>query len=386
MFDKIVEKLKAASKAKLVAYIIIAVFAAGILGFLVNTFLGQLGNIVNGKKIEFDPLMFLSPKTWITGVFLVVIAGALLWISGGMNLNFGNGVFGRGEKGGDVSESVLENSRFMTDGERDKNFPPALYDDLAKVKKDGVPVRAIIDKKGRLQVNFMSGAHSLVIGATGSGKTTIADLICRIYNVADGCLFVDGKDVNTIPIKALRDRIAYVPQDNFLFGDTIENNIAFSLPYTRDGLTETDKEHVKASAKMSAVHDNIEEFPLTYQTILGERGVTISGGQKQRISIARALMKDSDILILDDSVSAVDTRTEKEILSNLERLRPGLTTILIAHRISTIEHMDRILFIDDGKVVAFGSHKELMESCEDYKALVAKQMLEDEEKKKEEEA
>lgn len=222
-------------------------------------------------------------------------------------------------------------------------------------------------------INFKisAGENVGIIGKTGSGKTTIVDLILRVYNVPDGTLFIDGIDVNDIPIKTLRDFCAYVPQDNFLFSDTIENNIAFS----RD---ESTSEEVIRAAKLSDVHENISEFPSQYATILGERGVTVSGGQKQRISIARALMKEASILILDDSVSAVDTKTEKVIIDNLRENRRGRTTILIAHRISTVEKMDKIIFVDEGKIKAVGTHNELIESCPDYKLMVELQKLEEE--------
>lgn len=216
-----------------------------------------------------------------------------------------------------------------------------------------------------------AGENVGIIGKTGSGKTTIVDLVLRVYNVPDNSLFIDGRDVNTIPIKTLRDFCAYVPQDNFLFSDTIENNIAFS----RD--TSSSEEVVRA-AKLSDVHENISEFPAQYATILGERGVTVSGGQKQRISIARALMKEASILILDDSVSAVDTKTEKVIIDNLRENRRGRTTILIAHRISTVEKMDKIIFVDEGKIVAVGTHENLIETCPDYKIMVELQRLEEE--------
>lgn len=208
-----------------------------------------------------------------------------------------------------------------------------------------------------------------IIGRTGSGKTTVADLILRTYNVPDGTVFIDGADINSIPIKTVRKYSAYVPQDNFLFSDTIENNISFASD---------SKEQAKVieAAKMSSVHENIEEFALGYKTVLGERGVTVSGGQKQRISIARAIMKDASILILDDSVSAVDVKTEKEILSNLKEMRRGKTTILIAHRVTTIENMDKIIFIDDGRVLAVGNHSELYNSCKEYRLTVDLQQLE----------
>ena len=216
-----------------------------------------------------------------------------------------------------------------------------------------------------------AGENVGLVGKTGSGKTTLVDLILRTYNVPDGTVFVDGYDVNRVPIKQIRAASAYVPQDNFLFSDTIANNIAF-------GDEEVDMAAVEESAKLADVHDNISEFKDTYQTVLGEWGVTVSGGQKQRISIARALMKKAPILILDDSVSAVDTKTERVILDNLKSTRRGKTTILIAHRISTVEQMDKIVFIDEGKILAVGNHNELYETCPDYRRMVDLQKLEDE--------
>ena len=215
-----------------------------------------------------------------------------------------------------------------------------------------------------------AGENVGIIGKTGSGKTTIVDLILRTYNVPDGSLFIDGKDVNEMPIACVRKHAAYVPQDNFLFSDTIENNISFAT----DG---GDHERVVEAAKLSDVHGNIEEFTDKYDTMLGERGVTVSGGQKQRISIARALMKNAPILILDDSVSAVDVKTEKAILENLRKIRQGKTTILIAHRITTIEKMDKIVFVDDGTVVAVGTHEQLISTCPEYNTMVELQRLDD---------
>ncbi len=211
-----------------------------------------------------------------------------------------------------------------------------------------------------------------VVGRTGSGKTILADLILRVYNVPDGTLFIDGHDVNTVSIHSLREGCAYVPQDNFLFSDTIENNISFAVDAADDAL-------VERAARLSDVHDDIMDFTAGYRTVLGERGVTVSGGQKQRISIARAVLKDSAILILDDSVSAVDMKTEKSILNNLLEERKGRTTILIAHRISTVERMDKSIYIDEGRVCAVGSHESLYESCEDYRRMVELQRMEDEE-------
>ncbi len=227
------------------------------------------------------------------------------------------------------------------------------------------------DALEHVSFTISAGENVGLVGKTGSGKTTLVDLILRTYNVPDGTLFIDGHDVNDISIRSLRAGCAYVPQDNFLFSDTIENNISF-------GVEEPDNGSVEHAARLADVHSNIKEFQLGYNTVLGERGVTVSGGQKQRISIARALMKDAPILILDDFVSAVDTKTETTILSNLRQTRAGKTTILIAHRISTIEKMDKILFIDDGRLAAAGTHSQLYETSPEYRKMVDLQRLEEE--------
>ena len=210
-----------------------------------------------------------------------------------------------------------------------------------------------------------------IVGKTGAGKTALVDLLLRTYNVPDGTLFVDGHDVNTVSIHSVRNACAYVPQDNFLFSDTIAHNIGF-------GVDDASREDIDRAAALADVRDNIVDFKDGYETVLGERGVTVSGGQKQRISIARALLKNAPILILDDSVSAVDTRTERIILDNLKTSRAGKTTLLIAHRISTVEQLDKIIFIEDGRVEAVGPHDELYRTCNEYRRMVDLQKLEDE--------
>ncbi len=222
-----------------------------------------------------------------------------------------------------------------------------------------------------ISFTIRAGENVGLVGKTGSGKTTLVDLILRTYNVPDGTVFIDGQDVNDISIRSLRAGCAYVPQDNFLFSDTIENNIAF-------GVSGGSSAAIINAASLADVHSNIQEFQQGYGTVLGERGVTVSGGQKQRISIARALLKDAPILILDDSVSAVDTKTETTILQNLRQTRAGKTTILIAHRISTIEKMDKILFIADGRLAAVGSHEHLYATNAEYRKMVDLQKLEEE--------
>ncbi len=216
-----------------------------------------------------------------------------------------------------------------------------------------------------------AGENVGLVGKTGAGKTTLVDLILRTYNVPDGTVFLDGHDVNKVAIRDVRAACAYVPQDNFLFSDTIANNIGF-------GLDEMDMEAVERSAVLADIDSNIRDFSLGYETVLGERGVTVSGGQKQRISIARALIRNAPVLILDDSVSAVDTRTERTILKNLRATRAGKTTILIAHRISTIESMDKILFLDDGRLAAVGTHAQLYAENAAYRKMVDLQRLEEE--------
>ena len=210
-----------------------------------------------------------------------------------------------------------------------------------------------------------------IVGKTGAGKTALVDLLLRTYNVADGTLFIDGQDVNSLSIHSVRNACAYVPQDNFLFSDTIAHNIGF-------GVDDATQEEIDRAAALADVRDNIVDFKDGYETVLGERGVTVSGGQKQRISIARALLKDAPILVLDDSVSAVDTRTEKIILDNLKTTRAGKTTLLIAHRISTVEGLDKIVFLEDGRVEAVGPHDELYAACAEYRRMVDLQRLEDE--------
>ena len=209
-----------------------------------------------------------------------------------------------------------------------------------------------------------------IIGRTGSGKSTIVDLLVRLYNVPEGTLFVDGYDIMKLPIKDVRELISFVPQDNFLFSDTVLNNIAFS----KDELS---LEDARKYAKIAGVDDDVMDFPEKYNTVMGERGVTLSGGQKQRVSISRALAKDSGVLILDDSVSAVDTKTEATILGNLKKLHGEKTFIIIAHRVSTIQNLDKIVLIDQGEVVSIGTHEELYNNVQMYRDIVDLQKLEE---------
>lgn len=220
-----------------------------------------------------------------------------------------------------------------------------------------------------ISLDIKAGTTLAVIGRTGNGKSTLVNLLLHLYEVKPGMILIDGRDINRIPLKTLRENIAYVPQDNFLFSDTLKSNIAF-------GTDNEEMDEIIRATRTACIHDNIIAFPDGYDTIVGERGVTLSGGQKQRSSIARALKKDAPILILDDALSAVDTDTEEKILKNLKENRRGKTTILIAHRISTIQNADTILVLEDGVAKECGNHKELMELGGIYRDMFEKQQLE----------
>lgn len=210
-----------------------------------------------------------------------------------------------------------------------------------------------------------------ILGRTGSGKTTIANILLRLFNPPKGTVFVGGHDILDLPLAQLRKAYGYVPQDNFLFSAKLSDNIAFSSD-------EVDPVKVEAMARAASVHENIIDFKEGYNTVVGERGVTLSGGQKQRVSIARALMVDAPILILDDAVSAVDTKTEEAILKMLKDERQSQTTIMIAHRISTLQNADRIIVLDEGAIVESGNHESLMDLGGLYYEMTRQQQLEKE--------
>ena len=220
-----------------------------------------------------------------------------------------------------------------------------------------------------VSVEIKAGENVGIVGKIGSGKTTLVNTLLHLYNVEKGKVFIDGHDIMDCDIDSLRKAIGYVPQDNFLFSDKVKNNIAFSC----DNL---DMDKVYDAAKFADVHSNIEDFTEGYDTVSGERGVPLSGGQKQRISIARAYIKDAPIMILDDSVSAVDVKTEETILENIQRQRKGKTTLVIASRVSTVSHLDKILVLDKGEVEAFDTPQRLEEISPTYKKMVYLQKLE----------
>lgn len=222
-----------------------------------------------------------------------------------------------------------------------------------------------------ISFRVLEGSKLAIVGATGSGKSTLVNLVPRMLDTTSGDILIDGKPIRKIPLGTLRQHIGFVPQDYFLFSDTIRNNITF-------GVKEATASQVETAAKQAAIYDDIMDFPMQFETMIGERGITLSGGQKQRTCIARAFIRKPRILILDDSLSAVDTKTEDTILRQLDSSTEGATTIIISHRISTVKNCDQIIVLDEGQIAEQGSHEELLERDGLYAELYRKQLLEDE--------
>lgn len=227
--------------------------------------------------------------------------------------------------------------------------------------------------KALKNINFTvrKGETIAILGKTGCGKSSILNLVSRLYDTTTGSIFIDGKDIKEYKLSSLRNHIGFVPQDPFLFSDTIANNIKFGAQHATENQIET-------AAKDAVIHENITEFNQGYQTVLGERGITVSGGQKQRISIARAIIKNPDILIFDDCLSAVDTETEEQILNNLKRISSDKTTFIVSHRVSSAKNADKIIVLEEGKIIQQGIHSQLLKQEGYYKELYQQQLLEKE--------
>lgn len=228
-----------------------------------------------------------------------------------------------------------------------------------------------IEALKNISFSINKGETLAILGKTGSGKSTILSLISRLYDVKDGAVKIDGSNIKDLNLYDVRDHIGFVPQDAFLFSDSIKNNIKF-------GKEEATDEEVISAAKKAVVHKNIVKFKNQYDTVLGERGITLSGGQKQRVSIARAMIKDAPILLLDDCLSAVDTETEEAILNNLMEFCKDKTTIIVSHRVSSAKNADQIIILEDGKIIQEGSHYQLVNQEGYYKELFYKQLSEKE--------
>ena len=277
-------------------------------------------------------------------------------------------IISQGIAGLDRLHEILDETSDITDPEDpddlDELHGRISIKNMSFAYRDDVP-EALYD----INLEVAPGETLAVMGRTGSGKSTLVNLLCRMYDVSSGEIDFDGHDVRKIPLSVLRRGIAYVPQDNFLFSDTLAGNISF-------GKADATEEEIIAASQAAELHGDVLDFPEGYDTVVGERGVTLSGGQKQRGSIARALLKDSPILILDDSLSAVDTDTEETILSNLKKIRAGKTTIIIAHRVSTVQNADNVLVLEDGRIAQYGSYAELAETPGIFRDMAEKQRLE----------
>lgn len=320
-----------------------------VVAILIGGYFTMLGEMTLGRFVEFN--MYIGSLVWP----MLALGDSITLISQGVaGLNRIHEVF---DEVPDIQDDPDCDDVEVLSGQisiRDMTF--RYRDDMPPMLND-------------ISVEIAPGETLAVMGRTGSGKTTLVNLLCRMYDITDGSITFDGHDIRKIPLRVLHENIAYVPQDNFLFSNTLAGNMSF-------GKLDATPEEIREAAKAADIHDNIMDFPEGYETVVGERGVTLSGGQKQRSSIARALLKNSPILILDDSLSAVDTDTEETILENLKRVRAGKTTIMIAHRVSTVQNADHILVLDEGRVIEYGTRDELLEAHGVFATMVEKQQLE----------
>jgi ATP-binding cassette subfamily B protein len=254
---------------------------------------------------------------------------------------------------------------------RDLTFTyPTLRSDIDEAKGNGTPAlnKPVLEN---ISLHVPAGSILAIVGPTGSGKSTLAALIARLWDAPPGTLLIDGRPIREWPLETLRRAVGYVPQDTFLFSETLRENLAF-------GIDDATDQQIRAAAEVASIAAEIDEFPAKFDTMVGERGITLSGGQKQRMAIARAVIRDPRILILDDSLSSVDTGTEEQILRRLESILRQRTTVLISHRVSTVQHADQIVVLRDGRIVERGTHSELLVRGGYYADLYQKQLLEEE--------
>jgi ATP-binding cassette subfamily B protein len=270
-----------------------------------------------------------------------------------------------------INEILSEKPEIEDDGglADNPNLPAEIIGDIEfrnlNFSYNGVPVLH------NIQLRIPAGSSLAIVGPTGSGKTTLVDLIPRIYDAEPGTVLIDGRPIREYPLPFLHRNIGFVPQETFLFSESIRENIAF-------GVTDAKDEDVQAAAQAANIAEDIDGFPEKYRTLIGERGLTLSGGQKQRTAIARAVIRDPRILVLDDALSSVDTHTEDKILNHLREIMRGRTTIFISHRVSTVRNADRIAVLYSGRIVELGTHDELLAKNGYYSDLYNKQLLEEE--------
>ncbi|MDN6309304.1 MAG: ABC transporter ATP-binding protein [Flavobacteriaceae bacterium] len=264
-----------------------------------------------------------------------------------------------------INEFLEQESSIKNHSDQKENIQGNIEFKNVKFVYDDTNITAL----NKLSFTIKKGETLAILGNTGSGKSTILELIGRLYDVTEGEVLIDGKPIESLNLSELRQQIGYVPQDAFLFSESILENIKF-------GKSDATEEEIIAAAKYAAVHDNIMHFSKGYDTVLGERGLTLSGGQKQRVSIARAIIKDPKIVLFDDCLSAVDTETEEEIFNNLNEISEEKTAIIVSHRASSARNADKIIVIDNGKIIQEGTHNQLIEAEGYYKELYEKQLEE----------
>ena len=319
--------------------------------------------------------IFFGGKMVITGdinlgsfVSFTMYLGLLAWPTRALGQVIN--VFQRGAASMDRINTILDEKPEITDPLRP--IEPAEY--KGKVQFENVSFRyngSDFNALENISFTLEPGRTLAIVGRTGSGKTSIINLLLRLYDIKEGEILIDGIAIKDLSLRTLRENIGYVPQDNFLFSTTISENIGFAYE------DQPDHEKIVKASMVAQVYDNIMDFPKQFDTVLGERGVTLSGGQRQRTSIARAVIKYPTILILDDSLSAVDTETEEKIINNMKELTKDTSSIIISHRVSTIKHADEILLMDEGKIIERGSHEELLGLKGLYNDLHEKQLLEE---------
>lgn len=326
------------------------------IGFSTALILFVGGNLVMGGAISLGEFT----------AFLLYM-GILVWPS--IALGWVIGIFQQGAASMNRMRSVLE-ARPQVEDDPDGHAPERLdghitFKGLDFAYVEGQPVLSDLD------LDIPARSTVGIIGPTGCGKTTLVKLISHLYPLPEGALAIDGRDINAYRLSGLRERIGYVPQESFLFSDTIANNIAYGVP-------DAGREEIEWAATMADIHEQIADLPHGYDAMLGEKGINLSGGQKQRVSIARALLRKPDILILDDAFSALDTSTEDRILRNLESFLPDRTVLLVSHRVSTIQNADLIVVMEDGRIVEQGVHETLVKNGGLYAWIHQKQLLEEE--------